>query len=132
MSTLSDPIADFLARLRNAARSKRADVAAPYSQLKAEIARILKQEGYIADFEIDTTVKPTQIKVTLKFVNRTPALTGLKRISRPGLRKYVGSDDVPRVLGGMGIAILSTSRGILTGREARKERVGGELLAMVW
>jgi len=132
MSTLSDPIADFLARLRNAARSKRADVAAPYSQLKAEIARILKQEGYIADFEIDTTLKPTQIKVTLKFVNRTPALTGLKRISRPGLRKYVGSDDVPRVLGGMGIAILSTSRGILTGREARKERVGGELLAMVW
>ena len=132
MSTLSDPIADFLARLRNAARYNRADVAAPYSRLKAEIARILKQEGYIADFEIDTTVKPAQIKVTLKFVNRTPALTGLKRISRPGLRKYVGSDDVPRVLGGMGIAILSTSRGILTGREARKERVGGELLAMVW
>jgi len=132
MSTLSDPIADFLARLRNAARSNRADVAAPYSLLKAEIARILKQEGYIADFEVDTTVKPAQIKVTLKFVNRTPALTGLKRVSRPGLRKYVGSEDVPRVLGGMGIAILSTSRGILTGREARKEHVGGELLAMVW
>lgn len=132
MSTLSDPIADFLARLRNAARSNRVDVAAPYSRLKADIARILKQEGYISDFEVDTTVKPTQIKVTLKFVNRTPALTGLKRVSRPGLRKYVGSEDVPRVLGGMGIAILSTSRGILTGREARKERVGGELLAMVW
>ena len=132
MSTLTDPIADFLARLRNAARSNRADVAAPYSRLKVEIARILKQEGYIADFEVDTTVKPAQIKVTLKFVNRTPALTGLKRVSRPGLRKYVGSEDVPRVLGGMGIAILSTSRGILTGREARKEHVGGELLAMVW
>jgi small subunit ribosomal protein S8 len=132
MSTLSDPIADFLARLRNAARSNRTDVAAPYSRLKADIARILKQEGYIADFEVDTTVKPAQIKVTLKFVNRTPALTGLKRVSRPGLRKYVGSEDVPRVLGGMGITILSTSRGILTGREARKEHVGGELLAMVW
>ncbi|MGA8658545.1 MAG: 30S ribosomal protein S8 [Chthoniobacterales bacterium] len=132
MSTLSDPIADFLARLRNAARTHRTDVAAPYSRLKAEIARILKQEGYIADFEIDTATTPIQLKVTLKFVNRTPALTGLKRVSKPGLRKYVGSDEVPRVLGGMGIAILSTSRGILTGREARKEHVGGELLAMVW
>lgn len=132
MSTLSDPIADFLARLRNAARNHRADVSAPYSRLKAEIARILKQEGYISDFEIDTATKPMQLKVTLKFVNRIPALTGLERVSRPGLRKYVGSDEVPRVLGGMGIAILSTSRGILTGREARKEHVGGELLATVW
>jgi small subunit ribosomal protein S8 len=100
--------------------------------MKEEIARILKQEGYISEFEIDTEAKPAQIKVAMKFVNRIPALTGLKRVSKPGLRKYVGSDDIPRVLGGMGVAILSTSRGIITGREARKENVGGELLALVW
>ena len=132
MSTLSDPIADFLTRLRNAARSHRSDVAAPYSRVKEEIARILKQEGYIADFEVDQSVKPPQIKVTLKFLNRTPALTGLKRVSKPGLRKYIGSGEIPRVLGGMGISILSTSRGVLTGREAKKVNVGGELLAVVW
>jgi small subunit ribosomal protein S8 len=132
MSNLSDPIADFLARLRNAARAHRGDVSVPYSRMKEEIARILKQEGYISEFEVDTQSKPAQIKVTMKFVNRIPALTGLKRMSKPGLRKYVGSDDIPRVLGGMGVSILSTSRGIITGREARKERVGGELLALIW
>jgi small subunit ribosomal protein S8 len=100
--------------------------------MKEEIARILKREGYISEFEVDTQSKPAQIKVTMKFVNRTSALTGLKRVSKPGLRKYVGSADIPRVLGGMGVSILSTSRGIITGREARKERVGGELLALVW
>ena|SRR5437867_8585659 len=132
MSDLSDPIADFLARLRNAARANRGDVSAPYSRIKEEIARILKREGFIADFEVDTQARPAQIKVTMKFVNRTPALSGLRRVSRPGLRKYVGSTEIPRVLGGMGVAILSTSRGIMTGRDARKERVGGELLALVW
>jgi len=132
MSNLSDPIADFLTRLRNAARAHRSDVSAPYSRIKEEIARILKREGYISEFEVDTQSKPPQIKVTMKFVNRTPALTGVKRMSKPGLRKYVGSADIPRVLGGMGVSILSTSRGIITGREARKERVGGELLATVW
>ena len=124
MSNLSDPIADFLTRLRNAAGANRADVTAPYSRIKEEIARILKREGYISEFEVDTQSKPPQIKVTMRFVNRTPALTGLKRVSKPGLRKYVGSTDIPRVLGGMGVAILSTSRGIITGREARKERIG--------
>jgi small subunit ribosomal protein S8 len=132
MSTLSDPIADFLTRLRNAARSNRNDVAVPYSRMKEEIAKILKQEGYIAGFEIDPQAKPAQIKVTMKFVNRVPALSGLRRVSRPGLRKYVGSGDIPRVLGGMGVAILSTSRGVITGRQARKEKVGGELVAVVW
>ena len=132
MSNLSDPIADFLARLRNAARAHRGDVTVPYSRMKEEIARILKQEGYISEFEVDTQSKPAQIKIAMKFVNRIPALTGLKRMSKPGLRKYVGSDDIPRVLGGMGVSILSTSRGIITGREARKEHVGGELLALVW
>ncbi|MBV9492383.1 MAG: 30S ribosomal protein S8 [Verrucomicrobia bacterium] len=132
MSTLSDPIADFLTRLRNAARVNRQDVTVPHSRMKEEIARILKQEGFIADYAVDKEAWPRRIRVTLKFINRTPALTGLKRVSRPGLRKYVGSDEVPRVLGGMGIAILSTSRGILTGREAKRQRVGGELLAVVW
>jgi small subunit ribosomal protein S8 len=131
MSTLSDPIADYLTRLRNAARANRQDVTVPYSRMKEEISRILKQEGFISGYEVDRTSRP-QIKVTLKFINRTPALAGLKRVSRPGLRKYVGSDDVPRVLGGMGISILSTSRGIMTGREAKREHVGGELLAVVW
>jgi small subunit ribosomal protein S8 len=132
MSILSDPIADFLSRLRNAARSNRNDMSAPYSRMKEEIAKILKQEGYIAGFEVDTQAKPAQIKVTMKFVNRVPALSGLRRVSRPGLRKYVGSGDIPRVLGGMGVAILSTSRGVITGRQARKEKVGGELVAVVW
>jgi small subunit ribosomal protein S8 len=131
MSTLSDPIADYLTRLRNAARANRQDVTVPYSRMKEEITRILKQEGFISGYEVDRTGRP-QIKVSLKFINRTPALTGLKRVSRPGLRKYVGSEDVPRVLGGMGVSILSTSRGIMTGREAKREHVGGELLAVVW
>jgi small subunit ribosomal protein S8 len=132
MSNLSDPIADFLTRLRNAANSHRSDVSVPYSKMKEEITRILKQEGYIAEFEISTETKPVQIKIMMKFVNRTPALTGLKRVSKPGLRRYVGSTDIPRVLGGMGVSILSTSKGIITGREARKQNVGGELVALVW
>jgi small subunit ribosomal protein S8 len=130
MSNLSDPIADFLTRLRNGAT--KAEVLAPYSKIKAEIARILKQEGYIANYEVDTTGKFPQIRVTTKVVNRTSAITGIKRISKPGLRRYVGAGEIPRVLGGMGISILSTPRGIITGREAKKQNVGGELLASVW
>jgi small subunit ribosomal protein S8 len=132
MSTLTDPIADFLTRLRNAATSHRADVKLPYSRIKEEIARILKEEGYIAEYEVDNSSRPAVIKVTMKFVNRTPALTGVKRVSKPGLRKYVGADEVPRVLGGMGTSIVSSSRGILTGRQAKRENIGGELLAIVW
>ena len=130
MSNLSDPIADFLTRLRNS--STKAEVLAPYSKIKAEIARILKQEGYIVNYEVDTTGKFPQIRVTNKVVNRTSAITGLKRISKPGLRRYVGAGKIPRVLGGMGISILSTPQGIITGREAKKQNVGGELLAYVW
>jgi len=131
MSQLSDPIADFLTRLRNSAQAAKAETVVPFSKIKVEIARILKQEGYIADYEVSTGAA-TEIKVTHKFVNRAPALTGMKRISRPGLRRYVGSQEIPRVLGGLGVAILSTPRGILTGREAKKQNVGGELLAYVW
>lgn len=132
MSQLSDPIADFLTRLRNANSARKAEVTVPYSKIKAEIARLLKQEGYITDYEVDTTGAFPQIKVTNKLVNRSSAITGLKRVSKPGLRKYVGAGEIPRVLGGMGISILSTPRGIVTGREAKKQNVGGELLAFVW
>jgi small subunit ribosomal protein S8 len=132
MSQLSDPIADFLTRLRNSAKSSKSEVTAPYSKIKAEIARILKQEGYITNYEIVTTGKFPEIKVIPKVVNRASAITGLKRVSKPGLRKYVGATEIPRVLGGMGISILSTPRGIVTGREAKKQNVGGELLAYVW
>jgi small subunit ribosomal protein S8 len=96
------------------------------------VVKILKQEGYITDFEVDTSAAHPRIKITNKLVNRTSAITGLRRISRPGLRRYVGADDIPRVLGGMGVAILSTPRGVLSGRDAKKQKVGGELLAYVW
>ena len=132
MSQLSDPIADFLTRLRNSGRALKPEVVAPYSRMKAEIARILKQEGYITDFELDTTGAHPQIKVTTKLANRASAITGLKRVSRPGLRRYVGAKEIPRVLGGMGVAILSTPRGLLTGHEAKRQNLGGELLAYVW
>jgi small subunit ribosomal protein S8 len=132
MSQLTDPIADFLTRLRNAANARQGEVTAPYSKIKAEIARILKQEGYITNYEVDTTGKFPKIKVTTKSYNRTSAITGLKRVSRPGLRKYVAVGEIPRVLGGMGISILSTPRGIVSGREAKKQNVGGELLAVIW
>lgn len=132
MSALSDPIADFLTRLRNASSARQHEFTVPYSKIKSEIARILKAEGYITDFELDKTGTHPAIKVKPKFVNKTPVLVGIRRISRPGLRRYVGSQDIPRVLGGMGIAVLSTSKGILTGQEARKQKLGGELLAYVW
>ncbi len=132
MSQLSDPIADFLTRLRNAGAARKDEVLAPYSKIKAEIARILKQEGYISNYEVDTTGKFPQIKVTTKTQNRTSAITGLKRVSKPGLRKYVGATEIPRVLGGMGISILSTPQGVISGREAKKHNIGGELLAIVW
>jgi small subunit ribosomal protein S8 len=132
MSQLSDPIADFLTRLRNSGRALKPEVVAPYSKIKVEIARILKQEGYISDYQLDMTGAHPQIRVTTKLANRSSAITGLKRVSRPGLRRYVGAKDIPRVLGGMGVAILSTPRGILTGHEAKSQKLGGELLAYVW
>jgi len=127
----TDPIADFLTRLRNASRARKAEMLVPYSRMKADLAAILKKEGYITDFEMKSEGRP-QLRVLTKYSGKTPAITGLKRVSRPGLRRYVGADDIPRVLGGMGISILSTPRGVLSGREARRQKVGGELLAFVW
>jgi small subunit ribosomal protein S8 len=132
MSTVTDPIADLLAHIRNAAHAQKQEMFVPYSQIKSEIIRILKEEGYISDYSVDTSAAHPRIKITNKLVNRSSAITGLRRISRPGLRRYVGADEIPRVLGGMGIAILSTPRGVLSGREAKKQKVGGELLAYVW
>jgi small subunit ribosomal protein S8 len=122
----------MLARLRNSAAAGQASLTLPYSKLKSDIALILKKEGYINETELVTIEGHQSIKIQTKFVNKTSAITGLKRVSRPGLRRYVGAEEIPRVLGGMGIAVLSTSRGILTGHEARKQKVGGELLAYIW
>jgi small subunit ribosomal protein S8 len=132
MSTVTDPIADFLSRVRNSTQAQKMEMFVPYSKMKSEIARILKEEGYITDYELDTTAAHPRIKITNKISARSNAITGLRRVSRPGLRRYVGADEIPRVLGGMGTAILSTSRGVMSGREAKKQNVGGELLAFVW
>jgi small subunit ribosomal protein S8 len=132
MSTVTDPIADLLARIRNAAHAQKVDMFVPYSKIKTEIVRILKDEGYISEYSIDTSAAHPRIKITNKMVNRSSPITGLRRVSRPGLRRYVGADEIPRVLGGMGVAILSTPRGVLSGREAKKQKVGGELLAYIW
>ena len=118
--------------MRNGVRAQKIDILVPYSKIKAEVVRILKVEGYISDYAIDTSAAHPRIKITNKLVDKTSAITGLRRVSRPGLRRYVGADEIPRVLGGMGVAILSTSRGVLSGREAKKQKVGGELLAYVW
>lgn len=118
--------------MRNAARAQKLDIFVPYSKIKAEIARILKEEGYIADYFVDTSAAHPRIKITNKLVEHACAITGLKRVSRPGLRRYVGATEIPRVLGGMGTVILSTPKGVLSGREAKKQKLGGELLAYVW
>ena len=132
MSALTDPISDFLTRLKNASRAGNDDFTAPYSRIKVEIARILQEEGYVWSYEVDTTGKFPEVRVKTKFVDNTPALTDLKRVSRPGLRRYVSAGEIPRVLGGLGISILSTSRGIMTGMQAKRHNLGGELLALVW
>lgn len=132
MAVLTDPLSDFLTRFKNASRAGNDQFTAPFSKTKAEIARILKEEGYIWNYEVDTSGKYPLIQVHTKFVDGTPALTDLKKVSTPGRRQYVGSQEIPRVLNGLGIAILSTSRGLMTGAQARRQNVGGELLAFVW
>ena len=132
MATLTDPIADFLIRLKDASRAGNDSFRAPHSKLKVEIARILKEEGYIWNYEVDTSGKFPEVVVKTKYVDGVPALTDLKRISKCGRRKYSGSQDIPRVLNGMGISILSTSKGVMTGHKARKDKVGGEIIAFVW
>ena len=132
MAALTDPIADFLIRFKNATRARKEAFSAPHSRIKADIAQILKDEGYIWSFDVVEEGGFKTIQVKPKYSDKTPALTDLKRVSRPGLRQYVGSKEIPRVLGGMGIAIVSTSQGVMSGHRARKEKLGGEVLALVW
>jgi small subunit ribosomal protein S8 len=133
---LTDPVADFLTRIRNAASAQHHDVAIPYSGLKRELARILTEQGYIEAYDLMPAVPESpggEIRVTLKYTaEREPVITGLERVSRPGRRVYVDHDHIPRIHGGMGTAIVSTSKGVMTGHDARRERVGGEVLARVW
>jgi small subunit ribosomal protein S8 len=133
--TMTDPIADMLARLRNANQAYHDRVAMPYSKIKANIAEVLKAEGYIAAWTVEDPddVVGKRLVVELKYgPNRERSLSGIRRVSKPGLRVYAKSQELPRVLGGLGVAIISTSQGLLTDRQARKRRVGGEVLAYVW
>lgn len=132
MAVLSDPISDFLTRFKNASRAGNAEFTAPSSKMKVEVARILKEEGYIWGYEVDESEKFPVLKVKMKIVDGKSALTDLKKVSKPGRRQYVGAGEIPRVLNGLGISILSTSRGLMTGSAARRQKVGGELLAQVW
>jgi small subunit ribosomal protein S8 len=129
----TDPIADFLTRIRNGLRADHDEVEMPASRFKAEIARILKEQGYIDDYETEGARVGEVLRVRLKYTeDRKPVIMGLERLSKPGRRRYVTARDVPRVYGGMGTAIVSTSKGVMTGHEARREGVGGELVARVW
>ena len=131
--TMTDPIADMLTRLRNANSAYHDAVSMPYSKLKAHIAEILQQEGYIAAWSVADAEVGKTLTVTLKYgPNRERSIAGIRRISKPGLRVYAKSTNLPRVLGGLGVAILSTSSGLLTDRQANKKGVGGEVLAYVW
>ena len=130
---LTDPVSDYLTRVRNALQAEHEDVVIPSSRLKKEITRILKEQGYITDFEVGAGDKGEVIKVTLRYTDdRDPVISGMERVSRPGRRRYVPKDGVPRVFGGMGTTIMSTSRGVMTGHEARQRGVGGEIVAHVW
>jgi small subunit ribosomal protein S8 len=130
---VSDPIADMLTRIRNASRARHLEVVVPASRTKREIARILKDEGFISDVR-EERVGPGQVlRLELKYVDgKAPVVSGLKRISKPGLRVYARKTEIPRVLGGLGIVIISTSQGIMTGSQANKAQLGGEVLAFVW
>lgn len=128
---MTDTIADMLTRIRNACKAGLPEVEMPHSRLKEGIARILKREGYITDYSVEGD-KVKRLKIKLKYYGKRPVIEGLKRISKPGVRIYVGVDEIPRVRGGLGIAILTTSKGIMTNVEARKHNVGGELLCQVW
>ena len=130
---ITDPIADMLTRIRNANSSKHESVLVPSSKMKLAIAKILNDEGYIAGYEVIDDNKQGMIKITLKYgANKSKVITGIKRVSKPGLRVYAGKEDMPRVLRGLGVAIVSTSKGIMTDKEARKLNIGGEVLAFIW
>ncbi len=131
--SMTDPVADFLTRIRNAIMAAHEEAAMPSSKLKVELARILREQGYIEGYDVEPAQPGEKLVVRLKYTaNRTSVISGLKRVSRPGQRTYVDAKHVPKVLGGMGTAILSTSHGVMTGHDARKAGVGGEVVAEVW
>jgi small subunit ribosomal protein S8 len=130
---LTDPIADMLTRIRNANMAEKKNVQMPHSKMKSEIARLLKSEGFIKDYTMENEDGKSVLNVFLKYtVEREPVIQGLRRISKSSCRKYVASDEVPRVLGGIGVALLSTSSGVMTDNEARQKKVGGEVLCYIW
>jgi small subunit ribosomal protein S8 len=131
--SVTDPIADFLTRIRNGLQADHDAVDIPASKLKAEVARVLREQGYIEDFSNEPARVGQVLRVRLKYTeDRAPVISGMKRVSKPGRRTYVNHTEIPKVLGGMGTAILSTSRGVMTGHEARRAGVGGEVVAYVW
>ena len=130
---VTDPLADMLTRIRNAIQVRHDSVSLPHSKLKLAVAKILKDEGFIRDFDIPRGTTHPMIRIHLTYrEGRQPAITGLKRVSKPGLRVYVGKGEIPRVYGGIGVAIVSTSKGVMPGQKAWREGVGGELLCFVW
>jgi small subunit ribosomal protein S8 len=133
MSTVTDPVSDYLTRVRNGLAAQHESVEIPASRLKKEVSRILSEQGYITGFTVEPTAVGEVITVDLKYTpERRPVISGLQRVSRPGRRRYVSSDQIPRVQGGMGTAIVSTSTGVMTGHEAKQKGVGGEVVAYVW
>ena len=129
---VTDPIADMLPRIRNAKQMRYKEVEVPASKIKVEIARILKEQGFISNYKVSKDSIQNVITLELKYVQKEPVITGLKRISKPGLRVYASAQDIPRVLNGLGIAIISTSKGLMTDKEARTQNLGGEVLAYIW
>ena len=129
---MTDPIADMLTRIRNALKARHTKVSMPASKMKLAIARVLKEEGYIKDIEILTDTVQGTLRLTLRYVDKKPVLTQLKRVSKPGLRVYTKRANIPRVRGGLGIAILSTPQGLMTGNRAYREGLGGEVVCYVW
>jgi small subunit ribosomal protein S8 len=130
---MTDPIADFLSRVRNGLMARHKTVTAPHSKMKARIAQILKDEGYIADFSIEKNENQGVLHLTLRYDDENrPLIEGIERISKPGLRIYKSVDDLPKVRGGLGMAVISTSKGIMTDQQARRDRIGGEILCQVW
>ena len=129
---MTDPIADLLTRIRNANKMHHEKVSIPSSTLKLNILKVLKEEGFIADYVVIEDKKQNVIEVTLKYNNNEAVIKGLRRISKPGLRKYTDVENLPKVLHGLGIAIISTSKGVMTDSEARKQKIGGEVLAYIW
>ncbi|OED36300.1 30S ribosomal protein S8 [Chromatiales bacterium (ex Bugula neritina AB1)] len=129
--SMSDPIADMLTRIRNAQQARKVAVSMPASKVKKSIAEVLKEEGYIASYDVDQNEGKPQLSVTLKYFNNAPVISKIKRVSRPGLRVYKSKDEVPKVLGGLGIAIMSTSKGVMADAKARQAGEGGEVLCYV-